>query len=203
MKNNRIDKVVLVENILDPELFKTLQEQVMDALKYAVKKDVKFRAASTITWSALRKYCPAVAKIYYDKNFVDQIKEKINIDELKFSPEDDNHAVQVFAYIHEGDHFVWHLDKVAYKGMRYNVLLCVYDDSSSILETEQQKIKIKENSVAIYNGDVIRHRVTPVKAGEKRIILALEYYTDVKQNIFQKMFRGLKDKLIYGNSAIE
>jgi hypothetical protein len=48
-----------------------------------------------------------------------------------------------------------------------------------------------------FDGDRLRHRITPLRAGEKRVSLTFEYLTDPKMGFGRRLISNMKDAFAY------
>jgi aerobic-type carbon monoxide dehydrogenase small subunit (CoxS/CutS family) len=51
--------------------------------------------------------------------------------------------------------------------------------------------------MVIFNGDKVYHGVSPAAAGDRRIVLTLEYVTSQEMGRLQRAFSNLKDAFAY------
>ncbi|HBP89993.1 MAG TPA: 2OG-Fe(II) oxygenase, partial [Nitrospiraceae bacterium] len=91
---------------------------------------------------------------------------------------------------------------------RFTVLLGLQDQSSSRLvcrlHTKEPGREVKELSLMtnpgtyiFFNGDKLHHAVTPLGAGEERIVLTLQYVTNPSMGLAQRWFSNMKDAVGY------
>ena len=115
--------------------------------------------------------------------------EAISGERAAACPADDPHAYALYYYTQPGDHIGWHYDTSYYDGRRYTLLLGVLDDSSCRLDyelhTREPGVAVSPGSVQIppgglvfFDGDKLRHRITPSGENEMRVSLTFEYVTD-------------------------
>ncbi|HEV7138252.1 MAG TPA: hypothetical protein VGN43_16580 [Steroidobacteraceae bacterium] len=134
--------------------------------------------------------------------------EGIAGERLQLSPPDDAHAYALYFYTRPGDHIGWHYDTSYYLGRRYTVLLGVIDESSSRLDYELHtrekgmsvvpgSIQIPPGGLVFFDGDTLRHRITPLAEGETRVSLTLEYVTDPRMHRGWRLISNMKDALGY------
>ena len=123
-------------------------------------------------------------------------------------PADDPHTYALYYYTEAGDHIGWHYDTSYYKGARYTVLLGLEDRSSCRLEYELYRDDPKRATVSgatalspgmlvVFNGDKLWHRVTPSAAGERRVVLTLEYVTTLGMHPLRRFVSNMKDAIAY------
>lgn len=150
---------------------------------------------------------PFIAELYRSRGLIDML-ESIAGERLQLSPPDDPHACALYFYTRPGDHIGWHYDTSYYAGRRYTVLIGVVDESSCRLDYELHtrekgvaivpgSIQIPPGGLVFFDGDALRHRITPLKEREKRVSLTFEYVTDVRMRRGWRMISNLKDALGY------
>jgi hypothetical protein len=150
---------------------------------------------------------PFIAELYRSRGLIDLL-EGIAGERLQPSPPDDPHAYALYFYTRPGDHIGWHYDTSYYAGRRYTVLLGVIDESSCRLDYELHtrekgvavvpgSIQIPPGGLVFFDGDALRHRITPLKEGEMRVSLTLEYVTDARMRRGWRLISNFKDALGY------
>jgi hypothetical protein len=150
---------------------------------------------------------PFIAELYRSKELLDWL-QKLTGDRLQVSPPDDPHAYALYYYMRAGDHIGWHYDTSYYDGRRYTLLLGVMDDSSCMLEYEmytrnQQKadeahaVRYPPGALVAFDGDKLRHRVTPARDNELRVSLTFEYVTNPHMRPLRRLMSNLKDAIAY------
>ena len=127
---------------------------------------------------------------------------------VQISPTDDPHAYALYFYTLAGDHIGWHYDTSYYRGRRYTVLLGVIDESTCALEYELHTrneavatvagaLRYPPGALVVFDGDKLRHRVTPLRAGETRVSLTFEYVTDPRMHAGWRLISNMKDAVAY------
>jgi hypothetical protein len=57
--------------------------------------------------------------------------------------------------------------------------------------------------MVIFNADKLWHAVTPLEPGAERVMLTMEYVTDLKMGAFKRFISNMKDAIAYfGVSAL-
>jgi hypothetical protein len=51
--------------------------------------------------------------------------------------------------------------------------------------------------MVIFNGDKVYHGVSPSQAGDRRVVLTLEYVTSQEMGRLKRVFSNLKDAFAY------
>jgi alkylated DNA repair dioxygenase AlkB len=127
---------------------------------------------------------------------------------LQVSPFDDPHAYALYFYTRPGDHIGWHYDTSYYAGRRYTLLIGVLDESSCRLEYQLHTrtrgkppidgaVCIPPGGLVFFDGDRLRHRITPAREGERRVCLTLEYLTDPHISAPWRLISKMKDAVAY------
>lgn len=150
---------------------------------------------------------PFIAELYRSRELIDWL-EHITGDRLQVSPADDAHAYALYYYMRAGDHMGWHYDTSYYDGRRYTVLLGVIDDSSCALEyelytrnehkaDEAHAVRYPPGALVAFDGDKLRHRVTPARDNELRVSLTFEYVTNPNMWASKRFISNMKDAVAY------
>ncbi len=123
-------------------------------------------------------------------------------------PPDDPHTYALYYYTEAGDHIGFHYDTSYYQGARYTVLLGLVDESRCKLEYQLFRDDDQRDTVAgdtalrpgmlvVFNGEKLWHRVTPCGAGERRVVLTLEYVTTLGMHPMRRFVSNMKDAIAY------
>jgi hypothetical protein len=150
---------------------------------------------------------PFIADLYRSPALIDWLG-RLTGERLQVSPADDPHAYALYFYTRPGDHIGWHYDTSYYAGRRYTVLIGVIDESSCRLDyqlhTREPGVTVVPGSVQIppgglvfFDGDKLRHRITPLGEGEMRVSLTFEYLTDPRMHPWRRVISNMKDAVAY------
>jgi hypothetical protein len=58
-------------------------------------------------------------------------------------------------------------------------------------------VQLPPGGAAFFDGDKLRHRITPLQAGEKRVSLTFEYVTDPRMSRGRRLISQMKDAVAY------
>jgi hypothetical protein len=150
---------------------------------------------------------PAIAELYRAPALIDWLSA-IAGEPLQPSPPDDPHAYALYYYTRAGDHIGWHYDTSYYRGRRYTVLLGVIDESSCRLDYQLHtrepgaavvagSLRIAPGGLVFFDGDKLRHRITPLEEGGRRVSLTFEYVTDPSMHPWRRVISNFKDAVAY------
>jgi hypothetical protein len=148
-----------------------------------------------------------VAELYRSPALIDWLSQLAG-ERLQVSPPQDPHAYALYFYTRAGDHIGWHYDTSYYAGRRYTLLLGVIDESSCRLDYELHtreagvpvvpgSVRIPPGGLVFFDGDKLRHRITPLNEGEMRVSLTFEYLTDPRMHAWWRLISNMKDAVAY------
>jgi hypothetical protein len=150
---------------------------------------------------------PFIAELYRSAALIGWL-ERLSGERLQMSPPEDPHAYALYYYTRPGDHIGWHYDTSYYAGRRYTLLLGVVDESTCRLDYELHtrdagvavvpgSLQISPGGLVFFDGDKLRHRITPLAAGEMRVSLTFEYVTDRAMRPWRRVISNMKDAVAY------
>ena len=127
---------------------------------------------------------------------------------LLICPDADPHACALYFYTEAGDHMGHHYDTSYYRGARYTALVGLVQASASRLlcrlhtrepgrAPRDLAVETTPGSLVLFNGDTVYHGVSPARAGDRRVVLTLEYVTSREMGRVQRAFSDLKDAFAY------
>lgn len=165
------------------------------------------KQGGSVSRHTLDQLAPFVAELYRSPELIGLL-EKVAGEKLQLSPADDPHAYALYFYTRPGDHIGWHYDTSYYAGRRYTLLLGVLDNSSCRLDYELHtrepgatvvpgSVQIPPGGLVFFDGDKLRHRVTPAGENEKRVSLTFEYVTDQRMSPLWRLISNFKDAVAY------
>jgi hypothetical protein len=165
------------------------------------------KQGGSVSRHAIDSHAPFVAELYRSRTLIEWLGELAG-ERLLASPEDDPHAYALYFYTRPGDHIGWHYDTSYYAGRRYTLLFGVIDRSSCRLDYELHtrepgaavvpgSLRIAPGGLVFFDGDKLRHRITPLGAGEMRVSLTFEYVTDPRMRFGRRLISNMKDAVAY------
>jgi hypothetical protein len=165
------------------------------------------KQGGSVSRHTLDEKAPCIARLYRSPALIQWLSQLAG-ERLQVSPADDPHAYALYFYTRPGDHIGWHYDTSYYAGRRYTLLLGVIDESSCRLDyelhTREQgatvvpgSVRIPPGGLVFFDGDKLRHRVTPLGENEIRVSLTFEYVTDPRMHFAWRAISNLKDAFAY------
>jgi hypothetical protein len=165
------------------------------------------KQGGSVSRHAIDRFAPAIAELYRSTALIRWLGQ-LSGARLQVSPDDDPHAYALYFYTRPGDHIGWHYDNSYYAGRRYTLLFGVIDESSCRLDyqlhTGEQgatvvpgSVKIPAGGLVFFDGDALRHRISPLGECEIRVSLTFEYLTDPRISPCWRLTSNMKDAFAY------
>jgi hypothetical protein len=165
------------------------------------------KQGGSVSRHTIDQLAPFIGELYRSPELIG-VLEQLAGERLQLSPPDDPHAYALYFYTRPGDHIGWHYDTSYYAGRRYTLLLGVLDQSSCRLDYELHtreddapvvpgSLQIPPGGLVFFDGDKLRHRITPLGENEKRVSLTFEYVTDQSMHPWWRLISNLKDAVAY------
>lgn len=199
---------VIIPNFAGVEITQGLQRAV-DACRQAINRNYipGHKQGGSVGRHTLEQLAPFVADLYRSRVLMDWLSELCG-QRLLPSPQEDPHAFALYFYTEPGDHIGWHYDTSYYAGRRYTLLLGVLDSSSCRLEYELHtrdagvpatsgSLHMNPGDLVFFDGDRLRHRITPLGNDEVRVSLTFEYVTDPHMDPWWRFVSNMKDAVAY------
>jgi hypothetical protein len=170
------------------------------------------KQGGTVAYETLIAAAPAIVACYHSTGLRDIVSRLVGIP-IEPTPIHDQSSLSVLVYNKPGDHIGWHYDHNFYRGRHFTVLLAIHNAgraahglSHAVLKARlpgrEIDISTAANTLVVFEGARVRHRVTPIRAGERRIVLSMTYCTDTRSTWRQGWSRRLKDTAFFGLRAM-
>jgi len=171
------------------------------------------RSAQHHGWRTLQRIGPRAAALYRSPVFLDWMSALVGRP-LQRKDDLDDHACTTYEYARRGDHMTAHYDTCGCEdGASYTQLLSLHDTSSQRLVVdlhtrddrpiERRALQTPPGTLVVFCGSKVRHAVTPLGAGERRVILSMSYATDPRMTPWRRLVENVKDAALYfGPSAL-
>jgi hypothetical protein len=197
-----------LQDFLEPEITTQLIAAVA-TVKASVNRNYLpgHKQGGSVSRHTIDRLAPFIAELYSSAvltNWLGQLSGEC----LQVSPAQDPHAYALYFYTRPGDHIGWHYDRSYYAGRRYTVLLGIIEESSCRLDYElhtrekgvaavQGSVRIPPGGLVFFDGDRLRHRISPLGEGEVRVSLTFEYLTDPRMHAGWRLISNMKDAVAY------
>jgi len=202
------NEAVWAGDFVPPDLVADLRVEADRLESRVVRKYVPLiKQSGAVSFHQIREAAPNVVALYRSPAFIGLV-ERIVGRRLQTCPGFDAHACALYFYTEPGDHIGWHYDTSHYEGERFTVLIALTDDSSARLllqlfrgapdrATEHLELATRPGTFVVFNGDKLYHAVSPIAAGERRVVLSLEYVTSRRMGRWRRFITAMKDAFGY------
>ncbi|HEY6457497.1 MAG TPA: CDP-alcohol phosphatidyltransferase family protein [Steroidobacteraceae bacterium] len=165
------------------------------------------KQGGSVSRYSIDQLAPFIAQLYRSPQLLGWLGT-LTGERLQLSPADDPHAYALYFYSRPGDHIGWHYDTSYYAGRRYTLLLGVVDRSNCRLDyelhtkepgraTQCGSLQIAPGGLVLFDGDTLRHRISPLGENEFRVSLTFEYVTSQHMNPWWRFVSNMKDAVAY------
>jgi hypothetical protein len=165
------------------------------------------KQGGSVSRHSIDELAPFIAQLYRSQSLLSWLGA-LTGERLQLSPADDPHAYALYFYSRPGDHIGWHYDTSYYSGRRYTLLLGIVDHSTCRLDyelhtrepgrtAERGSLQIPPGGLVFFDGDKLRHRITPIGADEFRVSLTFEYVTSQYMSPWWRFVSNMKDAVAY------
>jgi hypothetical protein len=129
------------------------------------------------------------------------------------TPLHDQSSLSVLVYDRPGDHIGWHYDHNFYRGRHFTLLLPIVNTGrseggisharlSAKIDGAECEIGTPPNTLVLFEGAKVLHKVSPILDGERRVVISMTYCTDARASGVQAVARRLKDTAFFGVRAL-
>ncbi len=165
------------------------------------------KQGGSVSRHTIDRLAPFIADLYRSPALIGWLGQ-VSGERLQVSPVEDPHAYALYFYTRPGDHIGWHYDTSYYAGRRYTLLIGVVDESTCRLDYQlftrepgaamvPGSVRIPPGGLVFFDGDKLRHRITPLAEGEVRVSLTFEYLTDQRMHPWRRVISNMKDAVAY------
>lgn len=206
------DRPVVLPRFLAAAAFATLRHEIVKLSRMERSYVPLHKKGGTIAYGTILRLAPRLDEFYRSAPQLQTISEIVQLP-LKPTPQRDQSSLSVLVYERPGDHIGWHYDHNFYFGRHFTVLLAIENRghgaeglSSSRLFVKicdvEREIPTPANTLVVFEGARVLHKVTPIASGEQRLILSMTYCTDARNSVPREIARRIKDTAFFGLRAL-
>ena len=170
------------------------------------------KQGGTLAYETLIAKAPAIVACYHARAVQDVIRRLVGAP-VRPTPIYDQSSLSLLIYDKPGDHIGWHFDHNFYRGRHFTVLLTLANAGRAArglshgvlkarLGAREIEVASPPNTLIVFEGACVRHKVTPIEQGERRLILSMTYCTDPRSTWWQGTARRFKDTAYFGVRAL-
>ena len=206
------DRLAVVTDLLPAEAFATLRAEAERLVGPERSFVPTHKKGGTVAYETLIAAAPAIVALYHAADLKGFISRVVGVG-VEATPIHDQSSLSVLVYDKPGDHIGWHYDHNFYRGRHFTVLIALANEgraAGGLSHAELQArvggreiaVSTAPNTVVVFEGARVHHKVTPILQGERRVILSMTYCTDPRAWWWQGVSRRLKDTAFFGLRAL-
>jgi hypothetical protein len=206
------ERLAMMNNILPLDDFARLVGEVEDLVETERSYLPAHKKGGTVAYQTLERQAPRLVELYRSSELCSLVSEVVRL-KVEPTPLHDQSSCSVLFYEKPGDHIGWHYDHNFYRGRHFTVLVPMVNRgrepnglSQACLMARQngrdQIIPTPPNSMIVFEGARVRHKVTPIGEGERRVIWSMTFCADPRNSALQGMARRVKDTAFFGFRAL-
>lgn len=204
--------IVTIEDFLPADRFEELRREALDLASPERSYIPAHKKGGTIAYETLIERTPAIAGFYHSEA-MQRFVSRIVGAPIAPTPLHDQSSLSVLVYDRPGDHIGWHYDHNFYRGRHFTLLLPVLNagsaegglshaELSAKIGSSETPVATPPNTLVLFEGAKVLHKVSPIIEGERRIVISMTYCADPRANLAQSVARRLKDTAFYGIRAL-
>jgi len=201
----------LIKNFLPKINFTRLKELVdINYHYFKVRNDnIVRKGASSSHHQMVGTPLEEIIDIFDNGKTINTINDRTNI-QLQFVPKTDPNRLSVLVYQKPKDGINWHYDGNNYYGNRWAAIYTIVDRAKNnkpsksqfhyIHDDEEYHFNTEENSLLLFRGDKVKHKVSSLGKDETRIVVSM-LFCDVcerKLNPIDHIYQSVFNLTFYG-----
>lgn len=170
------------------------------------------KKGGTVAYETLIAAAPEMVSCYHSPDLIAYLSRLVGVP-VQPTPIWDQSSLSLLVYDKPGDHIGWHYDHNFYRGRHFTVLLAIDNEgtapgglSHAVLKGrvggQEIEIGTTPNTIVVFEGALLHHKVTPLLQGERRLVLSMTYCTDPRSRWWQAASRRFKDTAFFGIRAL-
>lgn len=206
------DRIAQLSSILPDTSLAELRRQALGLVAPERSYIPVHKKGGTVAYESLFEAAPAIVALYHSQAMLALISRIVGA-KVRPTPIHDQSSLSVLFYEKAGDHIGWHYDHNFYRGRHFTVLLPVINQGrgenglshatlKAMIGDREIDVATPPNSLIVFEGARVNHKVTPIMAGERRLVISMTYCTDPRANLVQGAARRIKDVAFFGPRAL-
>lgn len=203
------DYVIRVENFLDPQSLQHLRDEGIAAMPLLKRSYVPtHKKGGTVSYEQVHQVAPGCLAFYHSPAVQAWVSRIVGHKVLPAGDHDQS-SCSLLYYTEEGDHIHWHFDHNFYRGRQYTVLVSLVNrgpngglSASTLMRKDAAGMEFSyetaENTLMLFEGQRVVHRVSPAAAGDRRIVLSMTFNIDPRISFTREIKRRIKDTAFFG-----
>lgn len=211
-----LNQVTVLHSFLDEKTFQGLK-LLLGKTEGITRTNTIIRKGSSISYQQLSKSTGNSKELLLQLNKLDSLNTLQSIEtrtglRLQFTPRTDPNRLSVIYYDKPKDTIGWHYDGNNYYGNRWVGIYTIINQNSSktspssakfeyVIDGKTHSFHSPENSLVLFRGDKIKHRVTPIAEGDKRIVVSMVLCDICERSLnpLKHLYQTVVNIVFYGN----
>ena len=205
-------RLLVTPDFLKPEWFGKLKGAAETLAKTERSYVPTHKQGGTIAYDTIVREAPVIAAYYHSDELKAYVSRIAGLTLIP-TPLRDQSSLSLLVYERPGDHIGWHYDHNFYRGRHFTILLPLENRGTgpgglshatlyARMEGEERMIASPPNTLIMFEGAAVHHRVTPIIAGERRVVRSMTYCADPRAAWWQEVGRRAKDTAFFGLRAL-
>ena len=204
-------RIAWVDGVLESDAFAAVGREVEKLVETERSYLPAHKKGGTVAYSTLRERALPLVEIYHSAAMGELVSSIVGMS-VGPTPLHDESSCSVLFYEKPGDHIGWHYDHNFYRGPHFTVLIPVVNrgregglSSARLMARKrggEDQIATPPNRIVVFEGAKVRHKVTPMSDGERRVVWSMTYCADPRNSAFQGLARRVKDTAFFGLRAL-
>jgi hypothetical protein len=206
------DHLAVLRDFLPEASFLTLRRLIRETADTERSFLPGHKKGGTVSYEELHNLAPQIVAFYHSPR-LRQLLSAIIGEPVYPTPLNDQSSCSLLYYTQPGDHIGWHYDHNFYDGRHFTVLLPLINEnrltgqlSSARLLVKtngsEQPIPTPPNTLVVFEGTRVRHKVTPLLPNEVRVLLSMTFCTLPQASLVKGVSRRVKDTAFFGLRAL-
>jgi hypothetical protein len=206
------NRLVRIADAFPPSTVDELRRQAFSLVAPERSYIPAHKKGGTVAYESLFEAAPLIIALYHSQEMQALVSRIVGA-RVRPTPIHDQSSLSVLFYEKPGDHIGWHYDHNFYRGRHFTVLLPVINQGSgdnglshamlkAMIDGREIDVATPPNMLIVFEGACVNHKVTPIIAGERRLVISMTYCTDPRANMVQGAVRRIKDVAFFGPRAL-
>lgn len=205
-------RIAAIAEVLPPTSLTTLRAAALRCRQTERSYFPAHKQGGTVAYEDLHTLAPEIIAFYHS-DYVRWLCSTITGEALVPTPINDQSACSLLFYDRPRDHIGWHYDHNFYNGRHFTVLLPLVNrhrtedrlsSAQLVIRQDQQEqvIPTPPNTLIVFEGAKVFHKVTRLEENEQRIILSMTFCTKPHASLLKGALRRCKDVAYFGVRAL-
>jgi len=204
--------IVRMSDVIESATFAHIKAVVARTRRSERRYIPSHKKGGTISYEHLYACAPDLVAFYQSTALRDLVSEVVGVAVVP-TPLHDQSSCSLLVYERPKDHIGWHYDHNFYHGRHFTVLLSMVNEDrvhgglsatrlQANIDGQVEEIPTPANTLVIFEGARVLHRVTPLEEQQTRILLSMTFCTNPNAPWYKENARRIKDMAYYGVRAL-